>query len=318
VQCLYRLRSSRQRIAIRLPAAVDPKQPLDRDSLRVNGSPVRLETDQKGDYFIPLVGNTPEQQVLVELRYTLPGNQSSLELPQFPEDPAVQQVYLSAWMPDERRLLGVRGDWTDEQHVAIFDEPYHGGPQTDEQLIAWVREGTSAAGATMEPFATDGIRQLFSALRPEPAAAGALRLVAVHKYVLYSLIVLVVAVAGLVLTVRPIDQRLWWLGGLIVAVVLAAVFAPTFANAVLGDVFFTSLGLVLVVWLVRFLAWAAPKITAWIGTRPARAAASAPAAQAPAASRPTGDGGISDKPPPSPPDAGESPFQSEEGGPTHG
>jgi hypothetical protein len=238
-------------------------------------------------------------------------------------------------MPDERRLLGVRGDWTDEQHVAIFDEPYHGGPQTDEQLIAWVREGTSAAGATMEPFATDGIRQLFSALRPEPAAAGALRLVAVHKYVLYSLIVLVVAVAGLVLTVRPIDQRLWWLGGLIVAVVLAAVFAPTFANAVLGDVFFTSLGLVLVVWLVRFLAWAAPKITAWIGTRPARAAAvatavaaaatassaattSAPAAQAPAASRPTGDGGISDKPPPSPPDAGESPFQSEEGGPTHG
>jgi hypothetical protein len=335
VQCLYRLRSSRQRIAIRLPAAVDPKQPLDRDSLRVNGSPVRLETDQKGQYYIPLVGITPEQQVLVELRYTLPGNQSSLELPQFPEDPAVQQVYLSAWMPDERRLLGVRGEWTDEQHVAIFDEPYHGGPRTDEQLIAWVRDGTNAAGATMEPFATDGIRQLFSALRPEPAAAGALRLIAVHKYVLYSLIVLVVAVVGLALTARPIEQRLWWLGGLIVAVVLAAVFMPTLANAVLGDVFITSLGLVLLVWLVRFLAWAAPKIAAWIGTRPARAAAvatavaaaattssavstSAPAAQAPTPSRPAGDGGISDKPPPSPPNTGESPFKSEEGGPTHG
>lgn len=317
VQCLYRLRSSRQRIAVKLPKIDPTKETLQRDSLRVNGSPVRLETDQKGQFFIPLVGITPDEQVLIELRFTLPGNQLSLELPQFPEDPAVQQVYLSAWLPDEQRLLGVRGDWTDEQHPGIFDEPYQGGPQSDDELINWVREGTGAAGGTMEPFATDGLRQLFSALRPEPATAGALSLIAIHKYLLYSLVVLAVGAVGLVLTIRPIGQRLWWLAGLVVAVVLAAVFAPTAANAVLGDVFYASLGLVLLVWLVRFLVWAIPKLTAWIGSRPARAAAVATAAIAAAT--------IPPPPPSTPPPAdsqsqsepGDSPFRKEEGGASH-
>ncbi|HUE72001.1 MAG TPA: hypothetical protein VMP01_14030, partial [Pirellulaceae bacterium] len=280
VQCLYRLKSSRQRIAVVLPG-IDPKtETLDRDSLRVNGSPVPLETDQK-QFFIPLVGITPNQDVLVELRFTLANTgASSLPLPEFPDDPAVQKVYLAAYLPDEQRLLGVRGHWTDEQHPGIFDVAYHAAPQSDDELLQWVREGTGAASGTMEPFATDGTRHLFSALRPEPATAGALRLIAVHKYVLYSFIVLGVGAVGLALTLRPIGQRLWWLAGLIVAVVLTAVFAPTLANAVLGEVFFASLGLVLVVWLVRFLAWAIPQFIDWLGSRSARAAAVATAVAA--------------------------------------
>ena len=318
VQCLYRLKSSRQRIAVVLPG-IDPKtETLDRDSLRVNGSPVALETDQK-QFFIPLVGITPNQDVLIELRFTLPNTGASyLPMPEFPDDPAVQKVHLAAYLPDEQRLLGVRGYWTDEQHPGIFDEPYHSGPQSDDELVNWVREGTGAAGVTMEPFATDGTRHLFSALRPEPATAGALRLIAVHKYVLYSLIFLGVGAVGTALTMRPIGQRLWWLGGLIVAVVLAAVFAPTLASAVLGDVFFASLGLVLLVWLVRFLAWAIPKFIDWLGTRPARAAAVATAAIAAAT--------IPPPPPSTPPPAdsqsqsepGDSPFRKEEGGANHG
>ena len=316
VQCLYRLKSSRQRIAVKLPSTVDPKEPLDRDSLRVNGSPVRLETDGKGQFFIPLVGVTPDQQVLIELRFTLPQQRLALELPEFPEDPAVQKVYLAAYLPDEQRLLGVGGSWTDEAHPGIFDEPYHGGPQSDDELIHWVREGTAAARATMEPFEPDGTRHLFSALRPEVGSAGRLSLWAVHKYWLFSAIVLVVAGVGLALTPRPIGTRLWWLSGLVIAVVLAAVFAPTLASAVLGDVFYASIGLVLLVWTVRFLAWVIPKVIAWIAVRPARAAAVATAVAAAATVPATPPTPESQSPPG--PTAGENPQTDAEGGASHG
>ena len=65
--------------------------------------------------FRPIIGFTPETPFLLELRYTLPGNQADLELPTFPEDPAVQKVYLAAYLPQEQQVLGVSGPWTDEQ-----------------------------------------------------------------------------------------------------------------------------------------------------------------------------------------------------------
>src|SRR5205085_4146063 len=123
-------------------------------------------------------------------------------------------------------------------------------------------------------------RYLFSSLRPE----GGLTIVSVHRYVLWTLIVLVVAGVGLGLSTQPIGIRLWWLAALIVAVVLSALFAPTFAETALNEVFCWSLCLVLLVWLIQFLYWALPKAGTWYSARTARAAAMASAMAAAAGS----------------------------------
>ena len=68
---------------------------------------------------------------------------------------------------------------------------------------------------------------------------------------------------------------------------LTALFAPTFSEAVLNQVFWWSLALVLFVWLIQFLVWALPKPAPGIppaqlrgghGSAMAAAAANAPAA----------------------------------------
>jgi hypothetical protein len=277
VQALYRIRSAKQRIAIKLPGA-QGEITLDRQSLKVNNQPVSLETD-KTQYFIPLIGHTAEEYVLVELQYSHPRT-STLELPEFPDDPAVQQVYLAAYMPEEQRLLGVRGAWTDED----VREPGTHHVETsrdDANLLRWVHEGVNVSQGS-DTFATDGKRYLFSSLRPD----GGLTIVSVHRYALWTLIVLVVAGVGLGLSTQPIGIRLWWLAALIVAVVLSALFAPTFAEAVLNEVFCWSLCLVLFVWLVQFLIWALPKAGTWYSVKTARAAAMASAMAAAAANPP--------------------------------
>ena len=156
-------------------------------------------------------------------------------------------------------------------------------PRPDDLLLNWVHEGTSG-GRGANTFPADGQRTLFSALRPASAAnGGGLTIVSVHRYVLWTLVVLVVAGVGLGLSTQPIGVRLWWLAALIVAVVLTALFAPTFAEAVLNEVFYWSLALVLLVWLVQFLYWALPKAGTWYSAKTARAAAMASALAAAAA-----------------------------------
>ncbi|MBC7854322.1 MAG: hypothetical protein IAF94_12890 [Pirellulaceae bacterium] len=285
VQALYRIRSAKQRIAIKLPGAQD-EITLDRQSLKVNNQPVSLETD-KTQYFIPLIGHNAEEYLLVELRYSIKRT-STLELPEFPDDPAVQQVYLAAYMPEEQRLLGVQGEWTEEYEWLYNRRTAQRelvNSRDDNFLLNWVHEGTSG-GRGADTFPADGTRYLYSSLRPAAGAAGGLTIVSTHRYVLWTLIVLVVAGVGLGLSTQPIGIRLWWLAALIVAVVLSALFAPTFAEAVLNPVFCWSLCLVLLVWLVQFLYWALPKAGTWYSAQTARAAAMASAMAAAAASPP--------------------------------
>ncbi|MDX1945918.1 MAG: hypothetical protein SFU86_11015 [Pirellulaceae bacterium] len=327
VQALYRLRSAQQRIAIVLPG-VDPasadstSRALDAQALRINNQSVPLEKDQK-QFFIPLVGHSASDDVLVEIRYTVEGTAANLELPQFVDNPAVQQVYLAAYLPEERTLLGVRGPWTDETSSTFIDRRWRPAAPDDNTLLHQVRGGVANCETAGDNFPTDGTRYLFSALRPDAGPDGALKLTALHRNVVHVGVFLLVAIVGLVLTPRPIGERLWFLAGLVVLLVLLAVFAPALASAVLGDALRYALLLVLLVWLVRFLAWALPKVVQWISTRPASAARSATVAVAVAAAP-----SATPPPPPTPPAAvaGESPFQSppavppsgQEGGPSNG
>jgi hypothetical protein len=64
VQALYRLRSARQRLAVQLP---NPQEVIfDSQPLWINGQPVALEKGDGDEYFIPLVGQDPDEPLLLE------------------------------------------------------------------------------------------------------------------------------------------------------------------------------------------------------------------------------------------------------------
>lgn len=280
VSALYRLRSARQRIPIKLPGVdmTNPAANLDTQPLRINNQTAPLEKDPT-QFYIPLTGHAADQDVLVEIHYTVKGSQAQLQLPEFVDDPAVQQVYLAAYLPPEQTLLGVGGHWTDETSVTFIDRTWRPDAPDDNSILQRIRSGIDNCATAGSSFPTNGRRYLFSTLRPEAGASGALRLTTLHHHAVNFGVFAIVAAVGLMLAAYPIGVRLWWLAGLVVALVLVAVFAPALATALLGDALKWALLLVLVVWLVRFLAWALPRwttdLTSWLNTRPARAAAAA-------------------------------------------
>ena len=97
VQALYQLRSAEQRLPIVLPEGTA----FDTEPLRINGKSVTLESGEPGQYFVPLVGQDPDKPFLLELRYTLAKRGTTFDLPTFTSSPAVQKVYLCAYLPEE-------------------------------------------------------------------------------------------------------------------------------------------------------------------------------------------------------------------------
>jgi hypothetical protein len=271
VAALYRLRSARQRIAVQIPG-VDPQDTsatLDAQPLRIDNRVAPLEQDGT-QFFIPLTRHAADQPVLVELRYTIEGSPASLRPPEFPDDPAVQQVSLGVWLPDEWLLLGKRGPWTDETtgrtfwlHDGELSEAAAAAPPDDRALLEQVRRGIASCETAGDAFPVDGRRYLFSTLRPPEGAAGALHLTTAHRNVVNAGVFLLVAIAGIVLTPRSVGARLWWLAALVVAIVLVAVFLPTLARALLGWPLALAMLLVLLIWSVRCLAWLVPGCLEW-------------------------------------------------------
>jgi hypothetical protein len=316
VQALYRVRSARQRLAVLLPKDVA----FDTSPLRIDGRPVSLERGDQAELYVPLVGQKPDKPFLLELRYTVPGDHARLDLPEFPEDPAVQKVFLCAYLPRELKLLGARGPWTDESGWPWFEHFVGESPsqQTDEQLVAWVLEGLEAPNP-FKDFATDGRRYTFSTLRPAPAPGGSLRLVAWHRWLFNALVfVLVVAVAVGVLR-RPLSHKFAALVLLVMVLVLAGVFAPTFSQQLLGGALLSAVLVVLALWLAWYAVtlWrpVAAAVAAWSRRKPAEpTSTAAPAAPAEsAAPAPADTGGASPFQPA--PETPASPTQ--EGGRSH-
>lgn len=145
-----------------------------------------------------------------------------------------------------------------------------------------LRSGVDGCQSVGDDFSKTSQLHLFAALRPK--TGDSLHLVTARKNSLSLLVFLAVAITGLVLTLRPAADRLWWLATLFALLVISAVFWPTFAGAVIGQPLCAAVCLVLVAaWVVRFLVWAVPKITIWIATRPIRTAAAATVVAAAAA-----------------------------------
>jgi hypothetical protein len=311
VQALYRMRSARQRLLVKLPAGVA----FDTEPLRLGGRPVPLERgDAEGaSFFVPLVGQKADEPFLLELRYTVPAGALRVECPAFPEEPAVQKVYLSVYLPKDWDYLGSTGPWTDELVWAVTRsglKPVAG--QADPNLIQEVRGNLAVQGNPEENFPTDGRHYLFSTVGAADPPAGALRLVAVDHDWLAAAVVAIVLVIGIILMFTRAAVRLVAAGGFVVLVVLTGVFAPTFARQAISFVMMAAVFVVLVLWALWYILWTRPHDPRLIARRQAHEAARAAAAQARAATPSAPPSGSQGGPAGTPPPAGGS-----QGGSSH-
>lgn len=262
VQALYRMRSAEQRLEIAMPAGANV------DVLpRLNGQQVSLEksTAQADRVFVPLTnlkqadrGN--EAPFLLELRYTIPGDGGRLEYPAFPQDPAVQKVYLAAYLPEESAMIGESGPWSEEFSWERGEwGKWRPRPNLSEaQLLQWVvAEVPMTRG--VEDFPTDGHMYLFSALRPVPPDEGALRLARISENWLHGLLFAALLLAGVLLLRAGVRTRLLTIGALAVALVLVGVFLPSLSWHLLNATLVAAVFVVLLLWLAAFLIWTLPR-----------------------------------------------------------
>lgn len=284
VQALYRIRSARQRLEIKLPEnagfAAAP--------LRINGKAVVLERGMAGQYFAPLTGAEPDTPMLVELRYTVPDSGRRLTIPQFPEEPAVMKVFLCVYLPPEEALLGSRGKWSGEFGWWL-DPAGLWRPQvrttvgsSDQDLLRWVSEGLETG--PIADFQTDGTLFVFSTLAPAPSPEGDLHLSMLRRELLRAAVFLIAIACGVLLLPAPWSRRFAAIGVAVVLIALGGVFLPTFSLQVLDGVFFTAAMVVAVLWLV----WHFLRMPRRAAIAADAAGPSAPAPVAPTPAKPLG------------------------------
>ncbi|MEZ6136512.1 MAG: hypothetical protein R3C53_16575 [Pirellulaceae bacterium] len=229
VQALYRIRSARQRLALKLPAGVE----FDAQPVRINGNPVALERGDQDMLTIPLIGQDADRSFLLDLRYTLAGSYQRFAVPEFPEDPAVQKVYLAVYLPDEIKPLHTAGPWTEEFEWRWEQGQLEPIPNlVDAALTKWVSEGLSPSAGPM--FQTDGRMFLASALRPESTPSGDLVLFTMHERMLAASTIGACLLLGLLFLRSSLGAKLAAVTGLLIVAVACGVLAPTLGRQLLG------------------------------------------------------------------------------------
>jgi hypothetical protein len=186
---------------------------------------------------------------VLELRYTSKASTQHFDLPQFPEDPAVQKVYLNLFLPRERTLIGSTGPWTEEwtwESKDLFGwQPVP--TRSDEELASWITEGINVAASP--PFQRDGTLYVFSALKPQPPPTGSLRITTVNDKLFATIAFALLAALALALMRSPLRTKVASMAGLLTIVILIGVLAPSLAQQLLGLPTFAGLALVAIAWL---------------------------------------------------------------------
>lgn len=258
VQAIYRLRSARQRLAIQLPGEVD----FDTQPLRLNGRPVPLEKGGEHEYFVPLTGQAQNEPFLLELRYISRGSGLPLECPTFPQEPAIQQLYLAVYLPQELSYLGSTGPWNDELvwYINGFTSTPRGN-KSSSVLYGWVTQGLldSAQQNGLGSFATDGRQLLFSTLRPPAGPAGQLRLHSQRTVVLQLLLLVLGIGIGLALVPATLARRALVVGLILIGLVLLGVFTPSLARAMITNATVGGALIVFVIWLLWYMVVTRPR-----------------------------------------------------------
>lgn len=244
VHAMYRVRSAEQRLAILLPAEAE----FDSQPARINGVPVPMERGDKDQLFIPLSGQTPDAEFVLSLRYTVKGGADDISLPEFPDQPALQKVYLAVYLPEEWTLLSSNGAWTEEftwqreQFTDVVPVPN----QNEQRLQQWVSEGINTMQDSV--FQTDGTMFLYSALRPDPPPEGNLSLTTAKQSLIAGLILTCLIVLGLLTMATRIASKVSVLVLLGIFVAGCCVLTPNFSQHLLGLPAVSGMLVLLLVW----------------------------------------------------------------------
>ena len=243
IHATYRMRNASQRLSLKLPEGAE----FDSQPLLINGQSASLERGNANQLFIPLAGNDPTKALLVELRYTTPGDHKQIELPVFPDAPAVQTAYLGVFLPKERMLLASNGPWTNE--FELQQSGWRSEPRCNLDAVAvmnWVKDGVDVSRAT--DFQTDGVMYLYSTLRPEVGDAGSLKLVAMDEKWWSAIILVGLLCFGFLFLFRSIQTKVVAVACLAAIVIAVGAFASTLASQILNAPSFIGGVLVLVLW----------------------------------------------------------------------
>lgn len=260
VQALYRMRSLQQRLALRIPGRVS----FESQPVKINGRAVTLEQGMPGAYFVPLTTQAPDTPFELELRYTITSGGMRLMVPEFPGEPAVQQVYLFVFVPEDRAFLGFHGPWTTEWIWTL--RGFNASPRpkhSSEKLLEWVASDTERSQGSLGNFPTEGQPLLFSALRPSGGMRSALRLMTMPRWAFQSLLLGSIIVVGLVLLPASAGRRAVALGGILALLALLGVFAPTFVRATVNNASVTAALVVLLIWVLWFGLVTLPRSELW-------------------------------------------------------
>lgn len=264
VQCLYNIRSVRQRLAIRMPTGFDSETSFDDQPIRINGNAVTPERGGEDTIFVPLIGLESDKPFVLELRYNLAGNAKEIEVPEFIEDPAAQKCFLAVYVPFEKALINARGYWTDEEigdnHSALLQalDPnrsvwrhmFSRRSTTNRNYVQWVCESTTANADVADKFEVDGRPYVFSAIRPQSGPEGALRITTIsvtliNVFVFGTILLIGLALFRSKLTIQ-IAFALFIVGGLL----LAGILVPLLTEHLFGPAFVATSLVVGVAWLI--------------------------------------------------------------------
>jgi hypothetical protein len=248
VRARYRMRSARQRLEVQLPDQVQ----FDTQPVRIDTRPIILERGQQGRFFIPLVDRSPDQSFLLELRYTLPEHSGKqLDLPYFPQESAVQKVYLCVYLPEQRVLMAKQGPWTEEFTWELGSDLHWSarGTINENQLNDWV-DSTAGKASLGDTFQTDRQLYIFSTLQPPAPPDGSLRLCILGDERLTLTLLAVLVVLGLLLIRTSVGTKVLCVGLLVIAMVLLGLFWPIAAHQLLNGRFFAAMFIVLILWCV--------------------------------------------------------------------
>ena len=264
VQCLYQMRSVGQRISIQMPVGFDAATSFDDQPIRVNGRPVTPERGGQDLIYVPLTGLNTDNPFLLEMRYTVAGDPTQIDLPIIQDEPAVQKVYLCVYLPFERALWRKSGAWTDEaidEHTQSIAGLFGSGSSNSmvsrmfrrrrahvDGYLNWVREGVKMESSANQKFEVDGRPYVFSALRPDPAPQGALHLRTVNMTFLNGIVFGSMALLGVFLLRAPLTKQLAAALLVIAAFVFAGVFFPLLTEHLFSETLLMTAAVVGLVW----------------------------------------------------------------------